>query len=104
MLTEPLIERLQTLRLPGMATALEQPCTSSDRTQMSVEDPLGLMIEFTPERRPPLRTSLTSSLFPHYLPAGRGRGLASASLRPIAHLAPSSHICCISGRSQLLNM
>jgi DNA replication protein DnaC len=45
MLTEPLIQQLQTLRLKGMANALEQQLASPDRTDRSFEDRLGLMIQ-----------------------------------------------------------
>ena len=45
MLTEPLIQQLHTLRLKGMANALEQQHTSADLTDRSFEDRLGLMIQ-----------------------------------------------------------
>jgi DNA replication protein DnaC len=45
MLTEPLVQQLTELRLRGMATALERQIASPDRTQMSFEDRLGLMIQ-----------------------------------------------------------
>ena len=45
MLTEPLVQQLQELRLRGMAVALEQQIALPDRTQMSFEDRLGLMIQ-----------------------------------------------------------
>lgn len=45
MLTEPLIQQLHTLRLRGMAAALEQQLASADRTRMSFDDRLGLMIQ-----------------------------------------------------------
>ena len=45
MLTEPLIQQLHTLRLKGMATALEQQHTAPDLTDRSFEDRLGLMIQ-----------------------------------------------------------
>lgn len=45
MLTEPLVKQLTELRLRGIATALERQLASSDRTQMSFEDRLGLMIQ-----------------------------------------------------------
>ena len=44
MLTEPLVQQLTELRLRGMAAALEHQIASPDRTQMSFEDRLGLMI------------------------------------------------------------
>lgn len=49
MLTEPLIQQLHQLRLPGMAAALEQQLTFPDAAARSFEDRLGLMIqhEFT---------------------------------------------------------
>jgi DNA replication protein DnaC len=45
MLTQPLIQQLQELRLRGMAAALEQQLSSPDRTQLSFEERLGLMIQ-----------------------------------------------------------
>src|ERR1700730_2576743 len=45
MLTEPLIQQLHTLRLKGMASALEQQHASADLTDRSFEDRLGLMIQ-----------------------------------------------------------
>ena len=45
MLTEPLAQQLTQLRLHGMAQALEQQIASPDRTQLSFEDRLGLMIQ-----------------------------------------------------------
>jgi DNA replication protein DnaC len=45
MLTEPLIQQLAALRLHGMAAALEHQMNSSERTQMSFEDRLGLLIQ-----------------------------------------------------------
>ena len=45
MLTEPLIQQLHTLRLKGMASALEQQRASPDLTECSFEDRLGLMIQ-----------------------------------------------------------
>lgn len=45
MLTEPLIQQLHTLRLKGMASALEQQRAAPDLTDRSFEDRLGLMIQ-----------------------------------------------------------
>ena len=45
MLTEPLIEQLNTLRLRGMAAALEQQLGSADGRALSFEDRLGRMIQ-----------------------------------------------------------
>src|SRR5262245_29368384 len=45
MLTEPLVQQLATLRLHGMAAALEQQIAAPDHTQLSFEDRLGLMIQ-----------------------------------------------------------
>ena len=45
MLTEPLVQQLNELRLRGMAAALEQQLALPDRTQMSFEDRLGYMIQ-----------------------------------------------------------
>lgn len=45
MLTEPLVQQLNELRLRGMATALEQQLALPDRAQMTFEDRLGLLIQ-----------------------------------------------------------
>lgn len=45
MLTEPLIQQLEQLRLRGMAAALEQQLASADRAARSFEDRLGLLIQ-----------------------------------------------------------
>lgn len=45
MLTEPLIQQLQHLRLKGMAQALEQQMTGADSAARSFEDRLGLLIQ-----------------------------------------------------------
>jgi DNA replication protein DnaC len=45
MLTEPLIQQLHTLRLKGMASALEQQRASPDLIDRSFEDRLALMIQ-----------------------------------------------------------
>ena len=45
MLIEPLVQQLSTLRLHGMAAALEQQIGAPDRAAMSFEDRLGLMIQ-----------------------------------------------------------
>jgi DNA replication protein DnaC len=45
MLTQPLVQQLQHLRLNGMAAALEQQLASPDRTDRSFEDRLALMIQ-----------------------------------------------------------
>lgn len=45
MLTQPLIQQLHELRLKGMAAALEQQLTNADRSRLSFEDRLGLMIQ-----------------------------------------------------------
>ncbi len=45
MLTQPLIEQLHELRLRGMAAALEQQGATPDRSALSFEERLGLMIQ-----------------------------------------------------------
>lgn len=45
MLTQPLIQQLHELRLRGMAASLEQQATSADRSSLSFEERLGLMIQ-----------------------------------------------------------
>jgi DNA replication protein DnaC len=45
MLTEPLIQQLHTLRLKGMASALEQQQAAPDLTDRSFEDRLGMLIQ-----------------------------------------------------------
>jgi DNA replication protein DnaC len=45
MLTQPLVQQLHELRLRGMAAALEQQLATPDRSQLSFEERLGLMIQ-----------------------------------------------------------
>ncbi len=45
MLTEPLIQQLEALRLRGMAAALAQQLATADRTELTFEERLGLMIQ-----------------------------------------------------------
>lgn len=45
MLTQPLVQQLQELRLRGMAAALEQQLATADRSQLTFEERLGLMIQ-----------------------------------------------------------
>ncbi len=45
MLTQPLVQQLQELRLRGMSAALEQQLATPDRSQLSFEERLGLMIQ-----------------------------------------------------------
>lgn len=45
MLIEPLIQQLEELRLRGMAAALEQQRAAGDRTTLSFEERLGLLIQ-----------------------------------------------------------
>lgn len=45
MLIQPLIQQLQELRLRGMAAALEQQLSTPDRSQLTFEERLGLMIQ-----------------------------------------------------------
>jgi DNA replication protein DnaC len=45
MLTQPLIQQLQQLRLRGMAAALEQQLSNSERAALSFEERLGIMIQ-----------------------------------------------------------
>lgn len=45
MLTEPLVQQLNELRLRGMASALEQQLALPNRAQMAFEDRLGLLIQ-----------------------------------------------------------
>jgi DNA replication protein DnaC len=45
MLTQPLLEQLETLRLKGMAAALAQQNASADSRSLSFEERLGLMIQ-----------------------------------------------------------
>lgn len=45
MLRHPTLSKLQTLRLPGMARALEQQFTMPDMTTLSFEERLGLLVD-----------------------------------------------------------
>ena len=45
MLTQPLLQQLHELRLRGMATAFEQQLTTSNSSEMSFDERLGLLIQ-----------------------------------------------------------
>ena len=60
MLTEPLIQQLQHLRLDGMAAALEQQLASPDRSDRSFEDRLALMIQHEITERAGYRLALAT--------------------------------------------
>ena len=55
MLTEPLIQQLHTLRLHGMASALEQQLATPNLTERSFEDRLGLLLQNEITERASLR-------------------------------------------------
>ena len=93
MLTQPLIQQLQELRLRGMATALEQQGANADRSALSFEERLGLMIQHEITERASAR--LTQRLRWARLPQGAViedldttavRGLAPAALAQVRDL------------------
>jgi DNA replication protein DnaC len=94
MLTEPLVRQLTDLRLHGMAAALERQLASADRTELSFEDRLGLMIQHEVTQRASFR--LAQRLRWAKLPLGAAcledldartpRGLDPAELRRLSDL------------------
>jgi DNA replication protein DnaC len=93
MLTEPLVRQLTDLRLHGMAAALERQLASADRTQLSFEDRLGLMIQHEVTQRASFRLAqrlrwaklpLSASL--EDLDTRTPRGLDPAELRRLSDL------------------
>ena len=81
MLIQPLIQQLQDLRLRGMAAALEQQLSSPDRSQLSFEERLGLMIQHEVTDRGSARLPLVQVVFnvinaPFDVNAMEGLGLA----------------------------
>jgi len=94
MLTQPLIQQLQQLRLRGMADALEQQVSNSQRTALSFEERLGIMIQHEITERASAR--LTQRLRWARLPQGAVledlntaamRGLDPAALAQVRDLA-----------------
>ena len=94
MLTEPLIQQLQDLRLRGMATALEQQLASPDRATRSFEERLGLLIQHEITERASFRLAqrlrwarlpLSASL--EDLDTRAPRGLDPAQLAQVTELA-----------------
>lgn len=93
MLTEPLVRQLTELRLHGMAQALERQIASPDRTQMSFEDRLGLMIQHEITERASFRLAqrlrwakLPLSACLEDLDTRTPRGLDPAELRRLTDL------------------
>ena len=94
MLTEPLVQQLTDLRLRGMAAALAQQMTVPDRTQMSFEDRLGLMIQHELTERASCRLAqrlrwaqLPINACLEDLDTRTPRGLDPAELRRLTDLA-----------------
>lgn len=94
MLAQPLVQQLQELRLRGMAAALEQQLTTPDRSQLSFEERLGLMIqhEFTERGSARLAQRLRWARLPQGaviedLDTSSLRGLDPAALAQVRDLA-----------------
>src|SRR6185436_17462451 len=94
MLSQPLIQQLQQLRLRGMAAALEQQVSNSQRTALSFEERLGIMIQHEITERASAR--LTQRLRWARLPQGAliedlntqaMRGLDPAAMAQVRDLA-----------------
>jgi DNA replication protein DnaC len=93
MLTQPLIEQLHALRLRGMAAALEQQHANAERSALTFEERLGLMIQHEVTERASAR--LAQRLRWARLPPGAVledldmqtlRGLSAASLAQVRDL------------------
>lgn len=94
MLTEPLIQQLRQLRLPGMAQALEQQLHGAGGDVRSFEDRLGLMIqnEFTERASHRLAQRLRWAKLPQSacledLDTRTARGMESGQLAQLTDLA-----------------
>lgn len=94
MLIQPLVQQLQELRLRGMAAALEQQIATPDRSQLSFEERLGLMIqhEFTERGSARLAQRLRWARLPQGavledLDTSNLRGLDPAALAQVRDLA-----------------
>jgi DNA replication protein DnaC len=94
MLAEPLIQQLHTLRLKGMAAALEQQTDTPELTARSFEDRLGLMIQHEITERASYRFAqrirwarLPVSACLEDLDARTPRGLDPAQLAQVTDLA-----------------
>jgi len=94
MLVQPLLQQLLELRLRGMAAALEQQLTTPDRSQLSFEERLGLMIqhEFTERGSARLAQRLRWARLPQGavledLDTSNLRGLDPAALAQVRDLA-----------------
>jgi DNA replication protein DnaC len=94
MLTQPLIQRLQDLRLRGMAAALARQTELPDHRELSFEDRLGLLIEHEIVDRQSHRLAqrlrwarLPQSATLEDLDLRTPRGLDRAALKQIASLA-----------------
>lgn len=94
MLVQPLVQQLQELRLRGMAAALEQQLATPDRSQLSFEERLGLMIqhEFTERGSARLAQRLRWARLPQGavledLDTSNLRGLDPAALAQVRDLA-----------------
>jgi len=93
MLTEPLIQNLQQLRLRGMAAALEQQSLNTHRAELSFEERLGLMIqqEITERASARLAQRLRWARLPHMavledLDTRTARGLDPSALAQVRDL------------------
>jgi len=93
MLTEPLVRQLTDLRLHGMAAALEHQLASPDRTALTFEDRLGLLIQHEITQRASFRLAqrlrwakLPLSACLEDLDTRTPRGLDPAELRRLCEL------------------
>ena len=100
MLTEPLIQQLQSLRLPGMAAALTQQLSSREHAGLSFDERLSLLIQHETtarasarlaqrlrlalQRAPLIRVEMDprTSQCAHHRPLWRGQELHCLRTRP----------------------
>jgi DNA replication protein DnaC len=93
MLTQPLIQQLHELRLRGMAAALEQQNTNAERSTLSFEERLGLMIQHEVTERASARLAqrlrwarLPQGAVMEDLDTATVRGLSPAALAQVRDL------------------
>lgn len=94
MLAQPLVQQLQELRLRGMAAALEQQLATPDRSRLTFEERLGLMIQHEVTERGSARLAqrlrwarLPQGAVLEDLDTSSMRGLDAAALAQVRDLA-----------------
>jgi len=94
MLTQPLLQQLHTLRLRGMAAALERQLENREHSALSFEERLGLMLQHEMTERASARLAqrlrwakLPQSAVLEDLDTAAARGLTASMLAQVRDLA-----------------